>query len=391
MRQKHWKVMGVCALIALTHLACESRHVGQDEQLVFTYDSPFEHETFNKPLVVGGRLELSVQELKEGDEDERVVSISSVKSSNPDVLVITGTIHDMFEVEARAPGMVTLTVEGTNEAGATIKDRVTWRTDEMTRLAMAHACGDGPVAYMFAQNASFFVDVARYNARGERLSGFGHAPLVVTPAPAHIRRPVLSQASVEVITRGAEGEVTVTASGSDQQLVMKRIGLGDITHIGTDFDPIEQMLVGDKAQEVFVPFIGEHPVCEPMWPMTLESKTPEVCHVMVGDEDGEGRAEGVVTLEALKPGMCTYIVGVQGHAELSREFSVAIGRLVFDGEHVVKTGREDVSASPPGDTDEPQMPWWLSSLLALCIPGVLAPLWWMMMRGRRDTTRHHGR
>jgi hypothetical protein len=389
MRQKHWTVVGVCVLVALTHLACESRHVGQDEQLVFTYDSPFEHETFNKPLVVGGRLELSVQELKQGDEDERAVSISSVKSSNPDVLAITGTVHDMFEVEARAPGSVTLTVEGVNEAGVPMKDRVTWRTDAMTRLDMAHACGDDPVAYMFAQNASFMVDVARYNARGERLSGFGHAPLVVVPEPAHVRHPVLSQASVEIITRGVKGEVTVSAKGSDQQLIMKRIGLGDITHIGTDFDPIARMLVGDKAQEVFVPFIGEHPVCEPTWPMTLVNKTPEVCHVMAGDEEGEGRAEGVVTLEAIRPGVCTYVVGVQGHEQLSRELSVAIGRLVFDGEELVKAASED--ASPPRDTDSPVTPWWLSSLLALCIPGVLAPLWWMMMRGRGDTAGRRGR
>lgn len=361
-----------CAVVLSVCWGCESRHVGMNQQLVFVYDSPFEHETFNKPLVVGGRLEVSVRALH-AQREERALTISSVTSSDPQVLAVTGTVANMFEVEARRPGEVTLTVESVDEDGQRLTDRVTWRTDEMASMTMEHECDVSDVAYMLNDSPSFTIDVERVNARGERLAGSWHAPIEVTPAPAHVRRPVVSQTSVEIIMKGAKGDVHVGAKGSAQRLTMKRVGLNEITGLGTTMAPDDYMLVGEKTWEMIPLLVGEHMVCEPRWSMTLKNKTPAVCEVTQGDE-GSRILEGFVSVKALASGECAYTVGVEGH-KLSRTFSFPVGRVEFEG--------ADAPSNSTRPTTAPKVPWWVAPLLALCVPGLLAPVWWVLTRRRR--------
>lgn len=377
-----WNVVVCCILVASLCVACESRHVGEQEQLVFVYDSPFEHETFNKPLVVGGRLEVMIEALHAKDQ-AHTLKISSVTSSDPKVLAITGTVANMVEVEARRPGKVTLTVEGVDERGRRLRDHVTWRTDKMASMTMEHECGESSVAYMLTQNPSFTLYVDRFNSRGERLSGFWHAPIKVTPSPAHVRRPVISQSSVEIVTKGARGDVHVRAKNSAQRLTMKRIGLEDVTHLGVGRAPIEQMLVGESTRQVVELLVGEHSVCEPTWPMKIQNKTPDVCDVTEGDGQGKRIGEGMVHIKARSVGTCAYAVGIDGH-ELSHEVTFPVGRIVFE-----KNSEGAGASAPPSDSPhEPLIPWWVSSLLALCIPCVLTPVW--LILGRRRRSKTHG-
>ncbi|MGM0558365.1 MAG: hypothetical protein ACQEVA_18415 [Myxococcota bacterium] len=175
------------AAVSVLTLGCDSdvcRHTGQQGEFVFEYHSEKDTHNFNKPIIAGGRLILSVYSVG----DEQPIDVIEAHSRAPRVIRVERLVSEEVVLRGVAPGRAEIHVKGVGPDGAIHTDIIAMRVDEaavidfdasgawVTRLA-------GESDYLRVPTGSEVeIPWTLWSATGEPLVGSGAIPVVMDPA-----------------------------------------------------------------------------------------------------------------------------------------------------------------------------------------------------------------
>ena len=183
----------ICVLLLLSFCGCskanatQHRLTGQAGQLIFTYDSEWDVRDFNKPLLVGTKLD--VQMLSVGKTPE-AVRVLSAQSLTPEILSINHIKRGLVRIEATRPGQAKMRVQARDLDGKLREDMITWRVDTADEIIYfpERSSELGARPKNTHHHVSFYagsrveIPWLRYTSQGEHLIGFGAEPVRIRPS-----------------------------------------------------------------------------------------------------------------------------------------------------------------------------------------------------------------
>ena len=313
-------------VLILAMAACESRLTGNEGNFQFSYDADDRVLDFNKPIAVGARLDIDVNDVGA----RRPVSLTSANMDDTTVLNVSSFNGQTVTVEGMGDGQALLTVAGTTSSGAALTDSINLlsRVPEVHR--MWHTCTEEALGgYLADTNAWVGFDLEMANS--QPVIGYGYYP--ITPSSPELE--VLENTSQSHMWIGVGSNAathTITSNIDDTTLDMAIVTPGQIDGV---VEPvvffIEAVEVGETNSAYVLPSVGGMPVCQANLEKTVATDTPDACTVNdrrpLNTETGDQFEFGWFEIVGLNPGMCrftvTYPAGNEG-AGASAEFEVTI-------------------------------------------------------------------
>lgn len=312
--------------------ACQSNLTGNEGNLVFSYTADDAVGDFNKPIGVGASLEIQVTTVG----SRLPVNLSSVTSSDTEVLEVTGTATNKFVVHGLNPGTSLIEVEA-DTADGTVIDSVNLLAAAPDVVKLYHSCEVPTVRTALYQTGThILIPFDLEKANGQPVIGYGLHPVEITPAASGVLDETsLDQANLHVVLGETAGEVTVSSTIDDGTLNLNVVSAGAID--GASFNPLStdgSDVVVFEGETRFVhvfPMVADQRICQANVTMTAESKTPELCTLsaVANLEETSLVNESLwVKIEAIAFGTCVFGVtfpeGADGAgAQADLEVSVA--------------------------------------------------------------------
>ena len=296
---------------------CRSLTTGTEGNLLFSYHADDVLRDFNKPIAVGAKLELKVQEAG----TRRTVELLSVTSDNPSLEIVSFS-GDSFIVRGASDGNALIEVEAKVPSGATVTDSVNMTVRVPDVLKLNHTCTSDRVGlYLAGQEVFIPYELKRTN--GQDVIGYGYWPVTATPADGvALDQTWTGTQFMRMTTAATPGTVTLASDIDATTLEMTLVTPGDID--GADFwsgDPLPTV-VGVKGSYWVLPKVGDHLVCQARTTVTVASTTPDICDVTLGGADvlppaGGPKSESAwVLVDGKKVGVCefdvTHLAGAGG-------------------------------------------------------------------------------
>ncbi|MCB9529265.1 MAG: hypothetical protein H6701_12940 [Myxococcales bacterium] len=291
------------AALTLPALACQSEQTGEQGLLRFSYVTDDNPANFNKPVAVGARLDMRIEEaggLFTGLRPDPTVTAATTEDEA--VIRAAAFTRNVVTFEGIGAGTTKLTVTATLQSsgnkGKSVEDSVTFRAAVVDDVKLFHTCTLDRAGHYLTNTRGdlwltydFFADNALGNA--EPVIGYGHHPITIEPAGSL----TLDEASKDqqwfhftgypdtpttVTVRGDAGGDAVTLNFVDPAAVQSArlikftdgcVGDGERdlcafagNELGTGF--YLQPLVAD-----------DEPVCQADLAFELTVDTPDVCAV----------------------------------------------------------------------------------------------------------------
>lgn len=317
---------GLCALIAVIALGCRSRLTGIEGNLALSYPADDRIEDFNKPLAVGARLDLRVEEAGQ----LQPATINTVKSTAEAVMAVTGFVGTDFTVEGKGPGSVQLQVEASFR-GTKLTDTFNMTVAKPEKLTLSHTCTqDLRGQYFINQDIIIPFDMERAN--GQPVIGYGLYPMDFAPATAVTLDTTTKDQQFLHLRTGSQPQVVTLSSKIDStRLEMSLVSPSSIDGAQMFAQEWQTVLAGQKHFVLIWPTVSGQPVCQPVGQIQVVGQTPEVCAtsgVPAAREDANGvKTFGWVEINPQKVGTCTFNVtypqGANG-AGVTRSFSLTV-------------------------------------------------------------------
>lgn len=295
------------AAVCLTCAACISRVTGNEGNLAFSYVADDRVGDFNKPIAVGGRLDLTVEEAGRLKQ----VPVVSATSGTPDTLTVVGFTGSVVTVEGKAPGSALLEVEAT-VAGQNLPDSVNLLVAQPEVLKLRHLCTESRTGLYFVdQDVHIPFDMSKAN--GQPVIGYGVHPVTVEPADAlTLDATTKDQATLHFKTRATPGEATIRSTVDDTTLDVTLVTEAQIDGGKIFAGEADAVQAGHKAFRLVWPTVGGQQVCQPKLQVEVVGATPDVCAVSAAqtarEDDATGTTWGWVEIDAQKAGTCSFDV-----------------------------------------------------------------------------------
>lgn len=317
-------MLGACASILC---ACETRteRLGEQKELVFSYQAADRKRDFDRPLARGSSLLLRV----EGGNEQPASRIVSHTTSAPDVLglaLVEGS-RDELLVTANLPGSARIEVEALLDGDNTARrDHVELRVAEAKSANVAHNCtGAKEAAYL--RGAPIEVDFARYDARGDKLVGNGGCGVALSPGDG-VGGTNCDEASLIISSISSAGTVVLDSGLPPTRGEAGRIDLQIVDPRLLDFDPISGAL-DEFGTDTFTleAYTPNWPICTHL-EFDVDILTPYTC-----EESGSGAtrfsvgrdAANTIDLRGNSSGECVFQVSLPRYGLTDAwEFSIPV-------------------------------------------------------------------
>lgn len=293
--------------LCLTFTACISRVTGNEGNLSFSYVADDRVGDFNKPIAVGAKLDLTVEEAGRLKQ----VPVVSATSATPDTLTVVGFTGSVVTVEGKAPGTALLEVEAT-VAGQNLPDSVNLLVAEPEVLTLRHLCTDNRTGLNFT-NQDVHIPFEMAKANGQPVIGYGVHPVTVEPADAlTLDATTKDQATLHFKTRATPGTAKIRSTVDDTTLDVTLVTEAQIDGgkiFSHEADPLK---AGRKGWRLVWPTVGGQQVCQPKLQVEVVGTTPAICAVSAAqtarEDDATGTTWGWVEIDAQKEGTCSFDV-----------------------------------------------------------------------------------
>lgn len=289
--------------LALSAVACQSQQTGDEGLLRFSYVTDDNPNNFNKPIALGARLDMRIEEaggLFTGLRPNPTVTGATTEDES--VIRAAGFDGNIVTFEAVGPGTVNLEVTATLNSnanrGKSVTDRTTFRAAEIDDVRLWHTCTvERTGHYLTNTRGDLWMTYELFGrnqlGNAEPVIGYGVHPFTVEPASA---------LTVDESSRDqqwfhftgypdAPGTVTVSGTTGDDTLTMEFVEPGAV--IGSRLVKFFDGCIGDGERDLcafagndfgtgfFVqPLVdGESPVCQSDLDFDVEVLTPDICDV----------------------------------------------------------------------------------------------------------------
>lgn len=299
-----------CAGALVLALGCQSSLTGNEGQLTFLYPTDDELD-FNKPIAVGGKLDLTVKTAGLPKSD---VSLTKVEPANKQVFKVAGMMGGAFTLEGVGEGNTSISVTATKADGTSTHDTINMMAKKPEVIEVAHSCGGSTVGY-YLVNKTVFLPYDLKLKDGRAVIGYGYHALKATPETGlqwdHIHK---AQWAYVYKTAAVPGDVTLTSAlEAGKSWTVRLVDEGQID--GGRLEGVSgktlEVLAGTSAIVLARPTVGGNPVCQPDTTFTATAKTPDICTVTATAANaptskGLVEAWSWVTVKANKLGVCEF-------------------------------------------------------------------------------------
>lgn len=322
-------VAAAFALGALSLMGCRSELTGNLGNFVFSYTADDDVNNFNKPVAVGGKLDVQVHEVGAARAE---VNLTSAAFDDPELLDVDSFNGNDITVLGVGDGSALLEVEGETTGGETLPDEVNMLARVPEVLKMWHTCDEGGLAKYFTDQRIWVAfDLEMDN--GQPVIGYGYYPVTSSDTDALALEVAAGTQAHMAFQTGAAAtdDVSLTSDIDDTSLAFHVVTKAMVDGIREpSVFTVEDIDVGDKGSGYVLPTVGDVPVCQADIAKTVTSDTPDLCSVTDREPPADGdnsREFGWFEIEGLAAGECLYTVtypdGNDG-AGVSQQFSVTI-------------------------------------------------------------------
>lgn len=306
-------------LLAL--LACQSRITGNEGNFEFAYWTDDDVVDFNKPIAVGGKLDITVTDV----DAHQPVSLTTAAFDEA-TLAVESVSGDTVTVAGVSDGGALLSVEGDTAAGEHLTDSINLLAATPEVLRMWHDCtAESDAAYLESATLWLAYDLERSN--GQSIIGYGVYP-VEAAGPLTLDADASGQTWM-VLTAGSAGTATLTSTIDTTALSFEVVAPGAIDGVETPTAYVlEDIDAGDTNSFYVRPTSAGLTLCQADVEKTVVSDTPETCDVRDADAaDSTLHEYGWFEIEGIAAGTCRYTVTYpdgNGGAGASAQFEYTI-------------------------------------------------------------------
>lgn len=319
------------ALIAIMGTACTSTITGEEGNLKFSYYSSDDASNFNKPIAIGARLEVRVEDAGSGDNDDTVVEL--VSSSDEAIIKASKGGGDTIILEGIGEGSAQISVDAAvARTSTTESDRFTMRTAVPESIELSNLCdSDGDQFYLVSEKEIFLGYDMKLND-GQEVIGYGYYPLSVEPeGGVTIKQDSKTYDFVVLETGSTAGQITLTSEVSDESWTINLVEPAAIDGAALLFE--EAVDVGESETFRVEPTVQGSTICQSSAVVDIEVLTPEVCDVEKLEDEAEEltssltRLSGWLKVSGKQVGDCkftaTYAAGNGGEGA-AKELTISV-------------------------------------------------------------------
>lgn len=310
------------ALIAVTILACSSKLTGNEGNFQFSYTADDRITDFNKPIAVGGYLDIEVTDVGA----LQPIELLAAEFDDSAILDVVSFSGNTITVMGVADGSALLSVEGTTLDGETLTDGINMLAGIPEVLLLAHTCeGD---AYLTSQRIWLPFEMEKEN--GQPVIGYGYYPVSLdSEASLGLNADDSGQQYMALDTTATPGIATLSSTVDDTTLALNIVTPADITGAAQPIAWVfEDIDVGDTNAFYVLPTTDSSTICQAEVTKTVTSNTPDTCTIAeIEPSDSSTYEFGWFEVTGVAEGLCEYTVaypdGNDG-AGASTQFSYTI-------------------------------------------------------------------
>ena len=320
--------------------ACDIRSAttGNEGNLVFSYSTVENLGDFNKPLAVGAKLHLQVNQGMSGP-----AHVVEASSDDPTVLAVTSFLGDTVEIEALSQGSARISVRAEVSGGQVVSDSVDMLGAEPARIALRHrypaedsmstdqsffdlfdlVCAPGEEA-AYVAGSRIAVGYDMWSDTDQALIGFGATPVTWDPPSAMIADEVNTDPENLFFNLDATPETVLLSSTVDEtSLILHLIEAEVIDGIELQGDFIGGEVPVESTRGVSVlPTTGDLRVCQYPGSIEVTATDTSICTVSGSNSNG---GWGTVNVTGVAPGICEITVSFpDGGDDATGTFTVEI-------------------------------------------------------------------
>ena len=316
-------------LTSIAAVGCTSRQTGKLGNLEFSYTADDRVTNFNKPIAIGGKLDVRVRQ----KGNNKPVTITACSTADDKVLKVDKFEPSFFTLEGVGKGFSEITVKAQQEDGQVVEDKVDMRAATPEVLKMHHYCTKDDGAYYLTEQ-TVYLPYDLEMADGEAVISYGYHPIDFEPKGAlTLFADGKNQAHFKLRTPKVAQTVTVNSTIDKASLVMSVVGEGQID--GARHEGAKTVLVGTKTPVLVRPTVSGKPVCQADTAIQASSMTPDICGAKALSTGKKGADEtqswGWIEIEGIALGKCTFEVNhlkANAGKGLTTTYTISIAKLV---------------------------------------------------------------
>lgn len=337
--------MNTCKLLFGTGLAaaglyfavgCTSTTTGNEGNLDFSYTADDQVTNFNKPVAVGAKLELRVQETG----TRREVEVTDAMSDDNGVLEVDTFSSDRVIVVGKGDGNALIEVSAEVPSGEVVSDSVNMLAAVPEVLKLRHSCTTGEMeAKYFVDTDNVLIGYDMEKSNGQPVIGYGYFPIETSgEAELTLNESSTDQAHFHFDVGTMPGMSMIASTIDESTLEFEVVTVADVD--GIEGNPANDLRLHVDETEFFHvwPTVTDVRVCQSEATMTAETSTPDICAVSAVEppsDQGSLDITGWVKVEGKAFGTCeftvTYPDGADG-AGVTSDFTAEVGDFPDSGE-----------------------------------------------------------
>ncbi len=310
------------AFMAVTILACSSRLTGNEGNFQFSYTADDRITDFNKPIAVGGYLDIEVTDVGA----LQPIELLAAAFDDVETLDVVSFSGSTITVTGVADGSALLSVEGTTAGGETLTDAINMLAGTPEVLLISHTCEGS--AYLTSQRIWLPFELEKEN--GQPVIGYGYYPVTLAPESSlSLSVDDSGQQYMAFDTTDAPGSATLASTIDDTTLAMTIVTPADITGVDEPTEWVfEDIDVGDTNAFYVLPTTDTDTICQAQVTKIVTSDTPDICTVAdIEPSDASTYEYGWFEVTGVAEGECLFTVTYpegSGGAGTSAQFSYPI-------------------------------------------------------------------
>lgn len=299
-------LLAVC--LALCFTACRSKITGNQGNLEFSYVADDDIRDFNKPIAVGGKLELKVAQAGNSAK----VTLESASTDTPAVLAVDSFAGDKLILVGKSAGGALVKVTAKTTSGTSLDDSVNMLAAVPEVLALRHYCTGENEGLYLVNRPTVLISFDMSKKNGQSVIGYGYHPVALTPSTGVLTldEATTDQASLHFATAATKGTATIKSTIDDSQLSVRLVEPKDIDGATLLVSKVE-VRAGTTLPVHVWPTVASKPICQPTVGLTVASDTADICEVTGLTKDGtatSGEGNSWVNVKGLKLGVCKFTV-----------------------------------------------------------------------------------
>lgn len=328
------RISGLLATAALmtTMGACTSTTTGADGNLKFSYYSTANARDFNKPIAIGAKLDIKVEEAGSSDMDGTVVN--SVETEDEAIIKAASAGGDTITLEATGAGSTEISVDATlSRNGEVESDRFTMRTAVPEVVELTHLCAtDSNVATYLVGQKEIYLGYDMLLKDGQQVIGYGYYPVSAEPAMGvSVLTDKKNHDFVRMETGAEAGDVVLTSDVGEGSWTLKLVEEGAID--GAVIEDLASVGVGEEETYNVLPTTMGDRICQANLSFEIATLTPDLCDVRLQSEEALSitksitKKAGWIVVSGKAVGDCKFSVtyaGANAGAGATVEFPVSI-------------------------------------------------------------------